>query len=93
MKLNLKEMKMLQLKKHRVSVLTDNEVALISGGQQSASELCHSEGCESNVCISSDCVSYVCWSDGCDSIGCASEGGNCGNTDNCEPFSADCPTN
>lgn len=80
---------MLKLKKRNVTVLTNDEVALVSGGVETystrcdnPSNWCGSDGCTSDWCISNDCDSDGCISYNCDSDGaCASEA--CQFTDGC----------
>ena len=67
---------MIELKKRSITVLTDDEVKLVSGGRSSdLSFICWSENCGSFICWSDGCdQSFVCYSDGCDSYACASDG-------------------
>jgi hypothetical protein len=62
---------MIKLNTRSVTVLTDDEVALVSGGFRSDPT---SWGCGSNICGSGICGSDVCQSFGCDSLGCDSYG-------------------
>lgn len=77
---------MLKLNKRKVTMLTDDEVALVSGGgdtmdsQRCGSGGCWSNGCASdwcmsNNCISENCMSVNCESDTCPSVGCESQTG------------------
>lgn len=84
---------MIKLKTRSISVLTDDEVKLVSGG--SRTDLNHSvDGCDGSwFCTSNECPSNFCMSDGCDSFFCVSEG-HC-DTNACNSFdcdtSMDCP--
>ena len=83
---------MIELKKRSITVLTDDEVKLVSGGGFSMSFVCNSDNCGSFICISNfDCGSFVCMSDGCDnSFICMSDGcdSNICNSNDC--FSHGC---
>jgi hypothetical protein len=72
---------MIKLKTRSVTVLTDDEVKLVSGGRDTdehgdgnnTSWFCHSDGCTSNFCMSHECDSNLCASQGhCDSDQCTS---------------------
>ena len=71
---------MIKLKTRRVTVLTDDEIKLVSGGGDPVKEtdrceeswFCMSDGCDSNFCNSNDCNSNICNSGECDSNGCLS---------------------
>ena len=79
---------MIELKKRSITILTDDEVKLVSGGGFSVlSLICDSDNCGSFICMSDNCGSFVCMSDNCDSAFCESnecfsgvcmsEGGGC----------------
>lgn len=70
---------MIKLKTRSVTVLTDDEIALVSGGavtdtQGGETNRCGSDWCMSNECNSDWCISVKCESDGCMSHYCESEG-------------------
>ena len=82
---------MIKLKTRNVTVLTDDEVKLVSGGLRTMdSNGCHSGGCDSGGCESWQCGSYgceshMCWSNDCGSYLCWTDG-------NCGGETYDCPT-
>lgn len=84
-----KECRMLKLKKRTVTVLTNDEVSLVSGGIETMSGRCDnpSNWCASGNCTSDWCGSFGCDSDGCVSNICDSDGTcasyNCNYTDVC----------
>lgn len=85
---------MIKLKMRSVTMLTDDEVKLVSGGAFTTggphdSEGCQSFGCDSYGCNSFGCDSYDCNSWYCDSNGCDTWP-NCG-SDDCQ--SNDCESN
>lgn len=74
---------MLKLKTRRVTVLTSDQIGMVSGGDGDEggvnsdvceSNICYSDVCESNGCVSNMCVSNGCYSYQCVSQGCLSQG-------------------